>query len=121
MHRRRKIAAITTAAVAAIVLALSLAFVSWNAPVAHAKVTGNYPTNTYSSTTAPPTVTPVTTPPTTPPPVVNPFAGCRFSVTQAYTFSVVLGRFVERSIPAILCVRGPWWHRVVTVYDQIGG
>jgi hypothetical protein len=117
MQRRRKVAAITTAAVAAIVLALSLAFVSWNAPVAHAKVTGNYPTDTYSSTTAPPT----TAPPTTPPPVVNPFAGCRFATTQAFTFSVVLGRFVERSIPAIICVRGPWWHRVVTVYDQIGG
>lgn len=75
------------------------------------------PTPSYSYTTATPTYTPTptATPTPTPTPVVNPFAGCVFSTTHDYTFDRLLGRFVVRTLPAIVCDR---WG-VVSVYDLV--
>jgi hypothetical protein len=63
------------------------------------------------------TPTPTPTPTVTPPVVVNPFAGCNFSVTEAFTFDPVQHRFVTRLVPAIVCDTS----RGVRVYDLVSG
>lgn len=72
--------------------------------------TPSYPTVTATPTVAPPTATPT-------PPVVNPFAGCRFTFTEAFTFNPGgRPRFVPRVLPAIIC-RGPG--RSIRVFDLV--
>ena len=52
-------------------------------------------------------------------PVVNPFAGCRFSQTDSFTFSRTLGQFVTRVVPAIVCIRVVNGVRQIRVFDLV--
>jgi hypothetical protein len=75
---------------------------------------GTHPTPSYSITATPtPTPTPTVTQPV--PPVVNPFAGCNFSTTFAFTFDPARGRVVHEVVPAIVCDQ----NGRVRVYDLV--
>jgi hypothetical protein len=52
-------------------------------------------------------------------PVVNPFAGCRFSQTDSFTYSRTLGQFITRVVPAIVCIRLVNGVRQVRVFDLV--
>ena len=52
-------------------------------------------------------------------PVVNPFAGCRFSQTESFTFSRTLGQFITQVVPAIVCIRLVNGVRQVRVFDLV--
>ena len=52
-------------------------------------------------------------------PVVTPFAGCRFSQTESFTFSRTLGQFITRVVPAIVCVRVVRGVRQIRVFDLV--
>lgn len=52
-------------------------------------------------------------------PVVNPFAGCRFSQTDSFTFSRTLGQFITRVVPAIVCIRNVNGVRQVRVFELV--
>jgi len=52
-------------------------------------------------------------------PRVNPFAGCRFSTTNEFTFVRQLGTFATRIVPAIVCIRIVNGVRQVDVYDLV--
>jgi hypothetical protein len=77
---------------------------------------GSYPTPSPTATVAA-TPTPTPTLPTVPP-TVNPFAGCNFSTTFAFTFDPARGRFVREVVPAIVCDPTGLGGRV-SVYDLV--
>lgn len=111
MQGRIKLAAILTALFAVCAL-ISI-------PAANASTGGN-PTPGPAATLSPvPVVIPAQNYVPRGLPVVNPFAGCRFSQTESFTFSRTLGQFISQVVPAIVCIRLVNGVRQVRVFDLV--